>query len=67
MHEEFRKPPYRDRKPAALLADSMHDEVIAQAYSKKPAQVTHQQAVPKDKTAKRMRIALNMLAIDEKY
>ena len=31
MHEEFRKPPYSDQKPAALLANSMHDEVIVQA------------------------------------
>ena len=34
MREEFRKPPYSDQEPAALLANSMHDEVIAQAYPK---------------------------------
>ncbi|HSY64607.1 MAG TPA: DNA polymerase [Terriglobales bacterium] len=30
MREEFRKPPFSDQEPAALLANSMHDEVIAQ-------------------------------------
>lgn len=34
MRAEFRKPPYSDKEPAALLANSMHDEVIAQAYFK---------------------------------
>ncbi len=34
MREEFRKPPYSDQEPAALLANSMHDEVITQAYPK---------------------------------
>ncbi|HKM83832.1 MAG TPA: DNA polymerase [Candidatus Acidoferrum sp.] len=34
MREDFRKPPYGDKKPAALLSNSIHDEVIVQALPK---------------------------------
>jgi hypothetical protein len=44
MREEFRKSPYSDKVPAALLANSMHDEVVAQAYPKDVEEVKKRMA-----------------------
>ena len=55
MHEDFRKSPYSDDNPAALLSNSIHDEVIVQA---KPED--------SDRVKQRMASALRR-AIDEQF